>query len=130
MDIDDLVVIAYKAALEKGFTQLGKPRTLEEHVALLVTELGEMFECQRDGMLPYEVKYLHKGRTGPDRITRTDGHELDEEEPEPIGVPVELADLVIRAANMAGEYGINLSDVIAMKLRYNQRRPHLHGRQA
>jgi NTP pyrophosphatase (non-canonical NTP hydrolase) len=130
MDIDDLVTIAYAAALEKGFTQPGRPRTVEEHVALLVTELGEMFECQRDGMLPYEIRYLHKGRTGPDRITRTAGHDLDEQAPEPIGIPVELADLVIRAANMAGEYGINLAEVIAMKLRYNANRPHLHGRQA
>lgn len=126
--INDLVYLSTAIAKAHGFGDKG-PRDVAEHVALIVTEVGEMFEAHRDGQLPVEFWYEHKGRpAGPDRITPNHTHELDEEPPKPIGIPAELADIVIRACNMAGEYGIDLERAIREKTEYNRTRPHKHGR--
>lgn len=61
-----------------------------------------------------------------------DGHaatEKYEKDGKPEGFPVELADIVIRALDLAEEAGINLWDVIDEKLRFNDSRPHKHGKQ-
>ena len=46
----------------------------------------------------------------------------------PEGVAVELADLVIRVADLCGFYGIDLEAVIRMKMEYNSTRPKMHGK--
>lgn len=46
----------------------------------------------------------------------------------PEGIPVELADAVIRILDMCGRYGIDLEDVILRKHEYNKTRPIRHGK--
>lgn len=61
------------------------------------------------------------------------GHAMDEtyfndEKPDkPEGVPSELADVVIRAFDLAGESGIDLARAITEKLAFNSTRAHMHG---
>ncbi len=61
------------------------------------------------------------------------GHALDEvytnpEKPEKLeGVPVELADVVIRICDFAQWAGIDLQAVMAQKHAFNLTRPHRHG---
>ena len=121
MHIEDLVVSAHAAAVLKGFASDGKRRPVSEHVALMMTELGELYEAHRDGFTPAE--HLYEGQTGVSR-------EHNDQTPKPVGIPSELADLVIRACDMAGEYGIDLEKAIEEKLRYNRSRPYKHGRQS
>lgn len=45
----------------------------------------------------------------------------------PEGVPSELADIVIRAMDIAEFYGIDLGRAILEKMEYNQARPYKHG---
>lgn len=45
----------------------------------------------------------------------------------PEGFDVELADAVIRIADLCGAFGINLAAAIELKHAYNQTRPHRHG---
>lgn len=45
----------------------------------------------------------------------------------PEGIPVELADVVIRIFDMCEYYGINLEEVIKLKYEYNKARPYKHG---
>lgn len=45
----------------------------------------------------------------------------------PEGVPIELADVIIRIADMAGRWNIDLDAAVAMKMAYNQHRPYRHG---
>jgi NTP pyrophosphatase (non-canonical NTP hydrolase) len=70
-------------------------------------EVSEALECVRDG---YVIGY----QTG--------------EKPE--GLPSELADIVIRVADLCGHLGINLERAIEVKMQYNATRPHKHGRLA
>lgn len=45
----------------------------------------------------------------------------------PEGVPSEIADIVIRCFDFAGEGGIDLAGMIQEKLLYNASRAHMHG---
>ena len=45
----------------------------------------------------------------------------------PIGVPVELADILIRVFDAAGHYGIDLEEALRQKVKFNETRPHRHG---
>lgn len=46
----------------------------------------------------------------------------------PEGVPSEIADIVIRCLDFAGEHGIDLAEVIREKLEYNATRARMHGK--
>jgi NTP pyrophosphatase (non-canonical NTP hydrolase) len=46
----------------------------------------------------------------------------------PEGLPSELADIIIRVADMAGWMGIDLEHELRMKGDYNETRPQKHGR--
>ena len=45
----------------------------------------------------------------------------------PEGIPIELADLLIRVFDFCGGYGINLAEAVKMKIVYNATRAHKHG---
>lgn len=103
MDIPTLQTEAYNTAVSKGWWE--EKRTPLELLMLVVTELTEAAECHRNNepMLSFEA----------------DG--------KPVGFASELADVVIRVADIAGGYGIDLNDVIEKKLAYNKTRPYKHG---
>lgn len=79
-----------------------------EHVisklSLITCEVSEAIEALRDG-LPYEVVIDGK----------------------PEGMPVELADVIIRALDLAFMLGIDIGDVVARKLAFNATRGAMHG---
>jgi len=111
MDITELVELCHQAAVEKGWWD-DNNKTLPEQIALMHSELSEALEEYRLGHSPTEIY----------RVV-TDG--VASEKPE--GIPIELADLLIRIFDTAGHYGINLEDAIVKKMLYNQTRPHRHG---
>lgn len=82
---------------------------LVARLALITTEVAEAIEEVRDGWTARETYYL------PEKPTK------------PEGVPSELADVVIRALDIAFEYGINLEAAITEKVAYNATRGHKHG---
>lgn len=128
MHIDDIVTIAHGQAVVSGFVKPGEARPVAVHVALMVTEIGELYEEERDGVKPSDLLYRHREagqvvvNASPENTERTPG--------KPVGIAFELADLVIRAANFAGEHGIDLDRAIELKMAYNATRPHKHGRQS
>ncbi len=109
MNIDDLVGIAYNQAKEKGFHDEDAAISFGDRIALVHSELSEALEAYR--------------ATGE----VSDGY-LDLDTGKPEGVPSELADVVIRVADMCGAYGIDLSGAIVEKLAYNRARPYRHGK--
>lgn len=55
------------------------------------------------------------------------GNQPDSHIPQFTGEEAELADAVIRIANMAGDDGSRLAEAIVEKSKYNDARPHRHG---
>jgi NTP pyrophosphatase (non-canonical NTP hydrolase) len=73
---------------------------------LIHSEVSEALECLREGSIHTEV--------------RADG--------KPEGLPSELADVVIRVADLCGLLGIDMNREVDMKMRYNRSRPYKHGK--
>lgn len=103
MSLNQLAQDAHQLAKEKGWYDT--ERTFPELIALCHSELSEALEEYRSGDL---IAGLY----------------MDEK---PEGVAIELADLIIRVADMAGFYGIDLDKAVAVKMAYNRTRPYRHG---
>lgn len=104
MGLSELQVAAHANAVAKGFYEAGRP-TFGELVALAHSELSEALEAYRE-----------RGFT--DSVT---------ENGKPEGVASELADTVIRIADMCGALGIDLNTAVVKKMAYNATRTYRHG---
>lgn len=80
--------------------------TVGDRLMLMVSELAEALEEFRDGRA-VSLVYEKNGK--------------------PEGIPVELADVVIRIADFCGLYAIDLESALELKLAYNETRPYRHG---
>lgn len=115
MTLDELQRESYRIAEEHGFWD-DKPEKFDiffvsTHLAMAAGELvGEAQQELRDGHEPLEVYY---NADRPDK---------------PEGFPMELADAVIRIAQLAQAYGIDLTRAIRLKQKFNESRPYKHGR--
>ena len=109
LTITELVKRAHSTALSKGWWETD--RNPYEMVALMHSELSEAVEELRSGADPTDV-YLSC---------------LDSHPAKPEGFFVELADCVIRIADIAGRYGVDLEKIIKDKMEYNKTRPYRHG---
>lgn len=104
MNIEELQKDIHENAKAHGWWD--EERTFGELIALCHSELSEALEEYRNGRDMTEG-YLNKGK--------------------PEGIPVELADVVIRIMDMCEHYGIDLESAILEKHRYNLTRPYKHG---
>lgn len=104
VSLRELQRLAYENAIAKGWHET--PRSDGEMICLMHSELSEALEELRNGRHPAEIY-----RNG--------------EKPE--GVPIELADVVIRIFDFCGLHRINLQSAIVTKMVYNQTRLHRHG---
>ena len=110
LTIYGLVNDAHKMAVEHGFwTSFKDTSKIPEKLMLVVSELSEALEEYRAGGSISDVR-------------------LEDGTKKPIGFATEIADAVIRLADLAGEYGIDLEDVIRTKMEFNKTRPFKHGK--
>ena len=107
MKINDCVNEAYTNAKEKGWHD--KQRTIGDLICLMHSELSEALEEHRNGRSPDEI-YFNDSK--PDK---------------PEGIPIGLADCVVRIFDFCGLYGIDLEHALRIKMDYNTSRPYRHG---
>jgi hypothetical protein len=96
--------------LDASFQELDPARvakTIPEKVALIHSEVSKVLEEYRNGHV-CEV-YYPAGSLKPE------------------GIPLELADIIIRVADLAGALGIDLDLAVRLKAAYNETRSRRHG---
>lgn len=133
MDIQEMVKKAHDNAVNHGFWD--PPLDFGTAIALIHSELSEALEEKRQGNPDV---WFHcnegggRGQCNPDDEfdCRMYGQEsrCQYRNPKPEGVAVELADAVIRIADLCGHLGIDLGAAIEMKMAYNEGRPYKHGK--
>lgn len=136
MKIKELCKEAHKTACEKGFWEYAynlerhpseqkqlKRRNLSEILMLIVSELGEACEALRRGQrqkntcYDYDEKGIHQKIKGIEK-TRWVKDTFEDE----------LADAVIRIADLCEAEGIDLEWQIKQKMKYNETRPKKHNK--
>ena len=105
MDIKTLIHKSHKTATEKGWWDPPK-REIPELLALIHSEVSEALEAYRIGEID-TAWYEGNGK--------------------PEGFVIELADTVIRIAELCGEFGLDLESALTEKMAYNKTRPYRHG---
>lgn len=130
---------------EKGWraeTPVGETkRVVSEHVALLHSEVTEIYESYRNN--EPELWYEHKVKTnGVERVSGPDDGFADQPVLYPVdgtgaailgkpqGMVSELADVIIRCLDFADEHGFELIETLLEKHDYNLTRPYRHGGKA
>lgn len=103
---------AHRAAKAKGWwdkdAELPPVASITTRLALIHSEVSEALECIRDG--DWETAFEDDGK--------------------PTGLGSELADVVIRVADLCGGIGVNLGDEVVRKMTYNRTRAYRHGGKA
>jgi NTP pyrophosphatase (non-canonical NTP hydrolase) len=107
MKINNYIVEAYETAKSKGWYD--EERSFGDLIALTHCELSEALEEHRNDHDFNEIYYNPKK---PDK---------------PEGIPIELADALIRIFDMCGKFSIDLEKALELKLAYNKTRPYRHG---
>lgn len=107
--INRLVSDSYQVSEYNGWHSIAA--SLPDRLCLIHSEVSEALEEFRSGRAFDEVYY----------------EDLHTKFPKPCGIPIEMADIVIRAADFCGVYNIDLQEAIRIKQAYNKTRPQLHG---
>lgn len=105
MSLNELRDECHSIAKEKGWHDNG-PRNFGEALMLIVTEVAEAMEEHRE---------------------RRDDLWFAEGSMKPEGVPIELADVLIRIFDLAGSLEIDLDTAVRLKIEYNKTRSLRHG---
>lgn len=127
MDLKEVVKIAHENSTAHGFWE--GEQNISEKLMLIVTEVAEACECLRDssgeampdpGFLDepgtqYQFDLVHF----PDLAFKSNVKNT---------FPDELADIVIRVADLAGHLGYDLDRHVKLKMEYNASRPVKHGK--
>ena len=107
VNIKDLCEKAHENAKAKGWHE--KKVTIPEYISNIHGEVSEAFEEYRNGCNTRKI-YINVAEEG-----------------KPLGFPVEIADVVIRIADMCEAEGIDLEKAIKLKMEYNKTRSYRHG---
>lgn len=107
-----------KTATDKGWwyeDDEHPQRTFGDMCALFTSEVSEAFEEFRNGHTVDEIYYTVKLEKGVMHVDK------------PEGIPVELADIIIRIVDFCAQYDVPLEEALRVKMDYNDTRPQRHG---
>lgn len=138
MTICELVNRAHDNAVKHGFWNLAPE--FGTAIALIHSELSEALEearadrpnlyfpCNAGGLCPDDDPEVACGCGSRIFDPKNPDAPCSAKSKKPEGVAVELADAVIRIADLCGHMGIDLEAAIALKMDYNETRPFKHGK--
>jgi NTP pyrophosphatase (non-canonical NTP hydrolase) len=120
MTISELSKQIHENARNKGFWD--KERNLGEMLMLIVSEVSEAMEADRKNhFFEGDIEMVNKSESKSHfEVVFTNYLKGTFED--------ELADVCIRIFDLAYSKGINLEAHIQAKMRYNESRPHMHGK--
>ena len=104
-EFNQLMEEIHKTAVEKGWWE-NEDRNFGELIALCHSELSEAFEEYRDGHDLKEIYFVND---------------------KPEGVPIELADILIRLFDFCYHLDLPLYEAMLIKMKFNEGRPYRHG---
>lgn len=103
--INEFATEVHRNAVDHGWWK--EEIKLPEIISLIHSEISEVLEEYRKGRQATEV---YPGNNG-----------------KPEGIPIELADAIIRILDYCGYAGIDIEAAILQKHEYNKTRPYRHG---
>jgi NTP pyrophosphatase (non-canonical NTP hydrolase) len=101
----------YDLAVKKGWHTTDPKTKVPQFLINIHGEISEAWEEYRNNREPTEIYYSQDAQGGL----------------KPEGIPVELADVVIRVMDTCEALGIDLEKAMLEKHAYNRTRPHRHG---
>jgi NTP pyrophosphatase (non-canonical NTP hydrolase) len=104
VNLNELAVDIHQTAVDKGWWNQDNP--FSQQVANYHGEASEAWEEYRAGHAMTEIYYK-------------DG--------KPEGIPIELADIIIRVLDTCDASGIDIEAALREKMKYNETRPYRHG---
>jgi NTP pyrophosphatase (non-canonical NTP hydrolase) len=139
LTITELVDQSYKNSSQHGFWDDERTdETIPSKLALIMSEAGEALESYRnpnsDNLVPIPVELVERLTQGPTDNASYHGARLELNDllrawqVKPKGFDIELADIMIRVADLAGALGIDLESAVQKKHAYNLGRPFRHNR--
>lgn len=105
MDLNELAERLHDTSVKHGWWE--EERNFGEVLALIHSEVSEALEDWRNGFEFQEVAYEDNGK--------------------PAGIPIEMADILIRVLDACAGLKINIQQAVEIKMAYNQGRPYRHG---
>lgn len=103
------------------------PRNVGEVLMLIVSEASEAMEAYREGLDLRRMFYVHPDGTTCDPEKRCLAANGVSDPAKPEGIPIELADVIIRTLDACAEWGIDIETAMRYKMAYNRTRPNRHG---
>lgn len=121
--LNDLRDEVHATSKSHGFHD--KPQSIGDACALIHSEVSELLEDHRDGLLPKTVQY----RDPETKVLRVDFvSPVDGSLRKPCGIPSECADIIIRVLDFCALHGIDIDDAVREKMMFNETRPKMHGK--
>ena len=117
--LNELAKEIHLTSVDHGFYDLAPNFGLA--IALMHTELSEALEEWRNNHEPTEI-YHNTSHQEIDIDTAVLSYGW-----KPEGIPIELADVIIRVLDTCAYYGIDIDHAIKLKMAHNKRRPYRNG---
>ena len=108
--LNELAKKIHQIAIEHGWWE--NERNFGESLALVHSEVSEVLEDWRHGRSMDTIQWEVGPHSG---------------KPKPAGIPIEMADIIIRVLDLCAFYNIDIETAITEKIAYNRERPYRHG---
>lgn len=151
-NLDYVQEVSFRIASEHGFWTGPEQDNVPTKIALIHEEASEALKVFREQHALDEIWYEYKSGDTTKAVefkVESDGTNYYRQlyssewirmkdyhndmialgyEAKPEGFGIELADAIIRIADLAQRHGLHLGHLIRLKTAYNETRPHMHGR--